>query len=140
MSGISAKGAIFAYESSTEPSTFSTIPGVGDFDLPVVGERDKIDVTSHDSAGDYEEKILGVIRTPTIQLKINKWDATNTHHASLVTRAKANTLTNFKVTTKDTKVRTFAGYVSSVVESQPVNGAISASVSIEITGAITDGA
>lgn len=140
MAGIAAKGAIFAYESSTEPSTFSTIPGIGDFDLPVVGERDKIDVTSHDSAGDYEEKILGVIRTPTISIKVNKWDATNTHHAALVTRAKANTLTNFKVTTKDTKVRTFAGYVASVVENQPVNGAISATISIEITGAISDAA
>lgn len=140
MSGIAAKGAIFAYKSSTEPSTFSTIPGIGDFDLPVVGERDKIDVTSHDSVGDYEEKILGVIRTPTISIKVNKWDATNTHHASLVTRAKANTLTNFKVTTKDTKVRTFAGYVASVVENQPVNGAISATISIEITGAISDAA
>lgn len=137
MAKMAAKGAIFAYESSTSPSTFSTLPGVGDFDLPLVGERDEIDVTSHDSVGDYEETILGVIRTPTITVPINGWDGSNTHHSAMVTRAQGNTLTNFKVTTKDTKIATFAGYVKSVVIGNPVNGALGATITVKPTGAIT---
>lgn len=140
MAKMAAKGAIFAYESSTSPSVFSTLPGVGDFDLPVVGERDEIDVTSHDSADDYEETVLGVIRTPSITVPINGWDGTNTHHAAMVTRAQANTLTNFKVTTKDTKAYTFSGYIKGVTIGNPVNGALSATLTVKPTGAITTAA
>lgn len=137
MAKMCAKGAIFAYESSASPSTFSTLPGVGDFDMPLVGERDEIDVTSHDSTGDYEETVLGVIRTPTITVPINGWDGSNTHHAAMVTRAQANTLTNFKVTMKDGMMATFAGYVKGVTPSNPVNGALNATITVKPTGAIT---
>lgn len=137
MAKMAAKGAIFAYESATSPSTFSTIPGIGDFDVPLTGERDEIDVTSHDSTGDYEETVLGVKRTPTMSIPVNGWDGTNTHHAALVTRAANNTLTNFKVTFKDTKIAAFAGYVKGVSIGNPVNGALGATLSIKVTGAIT---
>lgn len=137
MAKYAAKGALFQYESSTGPSVFTTVPCVGDFDMPVVGERDEIDITNHDSSGDYEETLLGVIRTPVIQIPITAWDGASTHHAAMVTRAQANTLTNFKVTTKDTKVHTFAGYIKGVTTSNPVNGALSATLSVKISGAIT---
>lgn len=137
MAKLAAKGALFQYESSTGPSVWSTIPCVGDFDMPTVGERDEIDITNHDSAGDYEETLLGIIRTPVLSIPITAWDGTGTHHAAMVTRAQANTLTNFKVTTKDTKAHTFAGYVKGVTSSNPVNGALGATLSIKITGAIT---
>lgn len=131
-----AKGAILAYESATGPSVYSTIPGVQDFDMPVVGERDEIDVTSHDSSGDYEETVLGIIRSPVISVPV-VWDGATTHHAAMVTRAQANTLTNFKVTTIDTKIHAFAGYIKGVTTSNPVSGALTATLSIKITGAIT---
>lgn len=137
MAKLAAKGALFQYESATGPSVWSTVPCVGDFDMPTVGERDEIDITNHDSAGDYEETILGIIRTPVLSIPITAWDGALTHHAAMVTRAQANTLTNFRVTTRDTKVHTFAGFVKGVTSSSPVNGALSATLSIKITGAIT---
>lgn len=138
MAKMAAKGAIVAYESATTPSSvFSTLPGVGDFDLPLVGDREEIDATSHDSTGDYEETVLGVIKTPSISIPIKGWDGADTHHAAMVTRAQANTLTNFKVTTKDTKVYTFAAYIKGITLSNPVNGLLSATLTIKPTGAIT---
>ncbi len=137
MAKYSAKSTLLQYESATGPSVFSTVPCIGDFDFPLVGQRDEIDVTNHDSAGDYEETLLGIIRTQEISLPVVAWDGASTHHAAMVTRAAAGTLTNFKVTTKDTKVHTFAGYVKGVNLSNPVNGALSATLVIKPTGAIT---
>lgn len=130
-----AKGSIFAYESATGPSVWSTIPAVGDFDLPLVGTKDTIDITSHDSTS--EEKLLGTARTATISVPIVTWDGTDTHHAAMRSRAVADTLTNFKVTHKDTKISTFAGYIKGVTLGQPVNGAFGATMEVEITGAVT---
>lgn len=137
MAKYAAKGLILAYESATGPSVFSTIPCVGDFDLPLMGERDEIDVTNHDSAGDYEETLLGVIRSPSINVPITAWDGVSTHHAAMVTKGQSNTLVNFKATMKDTKVATFSGYIKGVNVSNPVNGALSATLVIKPTGAIT---
>lgn len=137
MAKYAAKGLVLAYESATGPSVWSTIPCVGDFDLPLMGERDQIDITNHDSANDYEEKLLGIIRTPTLSVPITAWDGASTHHAAMLSRGVANTLTNFKATMKDTKVATFAGYIRGVSVSNPVNGALGATLSVEVTGAIT---
>jgi predicted secreted protein len=134
MAKLSAKGTVLAYENPA--STWNTIPGVQDFELPLVGEKDEIDVTSHDSAGGYEETVLGIARTAAFNVPI-VWDGTNAHHAALLTRAKADTLTVFKVTAKDTKVYQFSAYIKGISLSLPVNGAQSASVSIKPTGDIT---
>lgn len=134
MAKLAAKGTVLAYESAT--STYTTIPGVQDFDLPVVGSRDEIDVTSHDSSGDYEETVLGIIRTQEISVPM-VWDGTNAHHAAMLAHAQAGTSENFKVTAKDTKTYSFAAYVKAVNISFPVNGAQTATMTLKVTGAIT---
>ncbi len=131
-----AKGTILAYESSTGPSVFSTIPSVGDFDVPLIGTKDEIDVTTHDSAGGFEETILGIARTQSFTVPII-WDGTNTHHAAMQTRAANDTLTVFKVTCVDTKVLDFSGYIKGITLSNPVNGAFSATMEIKVSGNIT---
>lgn len=131
-----AKGTILAYESATGPSVWTTIPSVGDFDMPIVLEKESIDVTDHDSGG-YEEKLSGIGTAEIIDVPIVAWDGTNTHHAAMVTRAAADTLTNWKVTFKDTKVATFSGRIKSVKTSNPVRGAFGGALRIETTGAIT---
>jgi len=130
-----AKGTILAYESATGPSVWSTIPAVGDFDLPLIGTKDEIDITSHDSTS--EETMPGIARTPSISVPIITWDGTDTHHAAMRTRAAADTLTNFKITHTDTKVSTFSGYVKGITLGHPVNGAFGATIEIKITGAVT---
>ena len=136
MAKYAAKGTVFAYESSTGPSTFTTVACVDDFDLPLVPSKESIDVTNHDSGG-YEEKLSGIGVHQTLVIPVKAWDGASTSHAAMVTRSAADTLTNFKATLKDTKVATFAGYVRGVRTSNPVRGALSATIEIEITGAIT---
>lgn len=131
-----AKGTILAYESSTGPSVYSTIPSVGDFDVPLIGTKDEIDVTTHDSAGGFEETILGIARTQSFSVPLI-WDGTDTHHAAMRTRAAADTLTKFKVTCVDTKTLDFDGYIKGITLSNPVNGAFSATMEIKISGNVT---
>lgn len=129
---LAAKGTVLAYENPS--STWNTIPSVGDFDLPLVGTQDEIDVTSHDSTS--EEIVLGIARTQSFTVPI-KWLGTNTHHAYLRTAAAASTLLSFKVTCVDTKVCTFSGYVKGITLQNPVAGAFNANVEIKISGAVT---
>lgn len=136
MGRYAAKGTILAYESATGPSVWSTIPCTGDFDIPLIPEKESIDITSHDSAG-FEEKLIGIGILPTVSIPITAWDGASTHHAAMVTRAAADTLTNWKVTLKDTKVLTFSGYIKGITVSNPVRGAFTATMSLELTGAIT---
>lgn len=131
-----AKGTILAYESSTGPSVYSTIPSVGDFDVPLIGTKDEIDVTTHDSAGGFEETILGIARTQSFSVPLI-WDGTDPHHAAMRTRAAADTLTKFKVTCVDTKTLDFDGYIKGITLSNPVNGAFSATMEIKISGNVT---
>ena len=131
-----AKGTILAYESSTGPSVFSTIPSVGDFDIPLIGTKDDFDVTTHDSPGGFEEITLGTARTQSFTVPLI-WDGTNTHHAAMRTRAAADTLTVFKVTCVDSKVIDFSGYIKGITLSFPVNGAFSATMEIKISGNVT---
>lgn len=129
-----AKGTILAYESA--PAVYSTIPSVGDFDVPLIGTKDEIDVTTHDSAGGFEETILGIARTQSFSVPLI-WDGTNTHHAAMHTRAAADTLTKFKVTCVDTKTLDFDGYIKGITLSNPVNGAFSATMEIKVSGNVT---
>jgi predicted secreted protein len=136
MAKYAAKGTVLAYESATGPSVWSTIPCVGDFDLALVPVKESIDVTNHDS-GSFAESISGIGTQTTISVPIVAWDGASTHHAAMVTRSAADTLTNFKVTLKDTKVVTFAAYIKGINVSNPVRGALSATLEIEATGTIT---
>jgi predicted secreted protein len=134
MAKTAAKGTVLAYENPS--TTWNTIPNVGDFDIPLIGTKDEIDVTTHDSSGGFEETILGIARTQSFTVPLI-WDGTNTHHAYLRTAAAADTLVAFKVTCVDTKVLTFSGYVKGITLSNPVNGAFSATVEVKISGNVT---
>jgi predicted secreted protein len=136
MAKLAAKGTLLAYESSPSPSTYTTIPGVQDFDLPLVGTKDEIDVTSHDSVGGYEETILGIARTASFTAPI-VWDGTNTTHAALLAAAKADTVLKLRVTAKDTKVYSFNAYCKGITLGFPLNGAQVAQVEFKPTGDIT---
>lgn len=131
-----AKGTLFKYESSTGPSVFTTIPGVQDFSFPITGVRDEIDVTCHDSPGNFEETVLGVSRTQAFNVTI-VWDGQDTHHAALQTKCLAGTLVSFQVVTKDTNTHAFSGYIKQITPAAPVNGAYAVSMEVKPTGSVT---
>ena len=133
MSKYAAKGTVLAYENPG--ATWNTIPGVQDFELPL-GEKEEIDVTSHDSAGSDDESVLGINVREAFDVPM-VWDGSTTHHAALVTRKAADTATSFKVTARDAKVYTFTGLIKNIKISFPVRGAQMGTVTIKPTGSIT---
>jgi predicted secreted protein len=135
MAKYAAKGTVLAYLSATGPDVYSTIPGVQDFELPL-GEKEEIDVTSHDSSGSDDESVLGINVREAFDVPM-VWDGAATHHAALVTRKAADTATTFKITARDGKVYGFVGLIKSIKISFPVRGAQLATVTIKPTGSIT---
>jgi hypothetical protein len=131
-----AKGTILAYESATGPSVWSTIPSVDDFDAPATNDKEPIDSTDHDTGG-YETTETGIGLAKEVVIPIKAWDGKSTHHAAMVTRCNADTLTNFKITHRDTSICTFAAKILSVDISAPVRGLLGATIRLKTSGAIT---
>jgi len=63
--------------------------------------------------------------------------AADVQHALLRTNFAAQTQTNFKITLSDTTVITFASFITGFDHSGAVDGVYEASITLEITGAIT---
>lgn len=125
----SAKGTLLQYESSTSPSTFTTVPGVQDFTVPL-GEKDEIDVTTHDSPGGYEETVLGIGRLPTFNVPV-MWDGANTTHKAILAAHDADTALNLKITCVDLQVISGLAFVKTVSLNAPVNGKYDAGLSLK---------
>jgi len=125
----SAKGTLLQYESATGPSVFTTIPGVEDFTIPL-GEKDEIDVTTHDSPGGAEETVLGIARLPTFGVPI-MWDGANTHHKAIVAAYNADASMNLKITCVDGQVVSGLALVKTIGFNAPVNGKYDANVSFK---------
>lgn len=125
----SAKGTLLQYESATGPSVFTTFPGVQDFTVPL-GEKDEIDVTTQESAGGYEETVLGIGRLPAWTAPM-MWDGSNTHHKALVTAYNADATVNIKVTCVDGQTVTGPALVKTIALNAPVNGKYDATISFK---------
>jgi len=137
MAKYAARGALLQYESAED--TFTTIPGVKDFSVPL-GDTELIDVTSHDSAGGYAEFVAGIKDPSEFSVPI-VWDGTNTAHAALVTAHGAGTAVTFMVTGKESaaKTYTFDALVRNIEINWSIRGAQEATVTLKPTGAITVG-
>lgn len=137
MAKYAGKGAILAVATVAAPTVFTTIPGVKDFGFSL-GTPDQIDVTSHDSSGGYKEYVAGLIETKEFSPEI-VWDGAQAQHAALVAALQAGTVLNYKITGKESTPKTyaFAGLVTNIDYSWPLNGAQTATVTIKPTGAVT---
>jgi hypothetical protein len=130
-----ARGALLQYESET--ATFTTIPGVGDFTLPL-GEAEIYEEDSHDVTGGSVHKTTGKLMNQPFTVPVDVWDGSNTHHAAMAALLGSTATENFKVTAKDGKVYTFAAYVVGLEISHPKSGGESASLTLHPTGDITE--
>jgi hypothetical protein len=85
------------------------------------------------------EKIMGLADEGQLGFEMNYVPA-NTYHAALRAARAAHALTHFKLVFPDTGATewTFIGYVVNFTVSGGVNAPLKASVSIEISGAITE--
>lgn len=130
------QGMKISVSSSVSPDNFSDIPDVTNIGGPT-GSATVIDVTDFDSTA--KEKVMGLMDEGQVSLDIN-YRPDNTVHELLRAQRAAKALCLFKITFTDSApatTYTFSGYVTGFSVSGAVDSVLKASVTIEITGAIT---
>jgi predicted secreted protein len=117
-------------------SSYTTIAEVKDIDWGLT--RTIIDVTSHDSAG-WKEKRPGVKDAGAVSFDLNfiPQNATQSYSAGLLHDFVAGSLRDFEVVWSDGGGTTwsFTAIVKDFQPKGPVDAALSAKVTLEITGA-----
>lgn len=115
----------------------TTIAGVRTISGPSLS-LDTVDVTTHDSPNAWREFIATLIDAGEVTLDI-VWDPDDTTQISLRTDLIARTAVGYSVTMPDAtpQVWSFSGFVTAYQPNAPVDGELSASVTIKITGAVT---
>jgi hypothetical protein len=129
---------------TTEATSVQTIPGVAPVDIAAVKNIsgpglsvDTEDVTTHDSPAAFEEVVTTIIRSGTVSLDIEYDPAEATHSASaggVIYRLENLQYTWFRVTFPSSETWSFSGYVTGFNPSGPAAGALTATVTIKITG------
>jgi len=117
------------------PETFTTVPGATDITGPE-DSREIIDVTSQESAGDYNEKMSGTIDAGNCTFTVF-WDPANAVHAALYADLTGGAARSYQLYFPDAghKTCTFEGFVSSFKRTGNVKGMLTADVVLTITGA-----
>jgi predicted secreted protein len=117
----------------------TTIVEVGDIVGPAL-KMGTMDTTSHDSAGGWREFITTLKEGGQVTFPINYDPATTTHGiAGLLDDFADGTLQTFHITFTDTghTIWDFSAYVVGFTPSMPVEGKLSAAVTLQVSGAVT---
>ena len=133
MSKFAAKGAILKI---TVATVLTPVPNCGDISINL-GSVDRIDVTTHDSAGSTREYLNTWLGEGEISTTL-KYDPANATHEAI--RAALNgAAVSWSVILPDAGAATFAfnAHVTAFSVSAAVDGSLDASVTIKTTGAIT---
>ena len=119
------------------PEAFTTISEVRDISGPSLAV-DTEEVTNHDSAGGWEEYVATIKRSGEVTFDINYEPTETTHDAGtgLIADMEALTFRNWQLVFTDPVATTwsFAAYVTGFEPSAPVAGALSASVTMKLSG------
>lgn len=139
---LSSFGTLLKIGNGGSPETFTTIAEVRDISGPSFALATE-DVTNHDSAG-WREHIPTIIEAGEVSFDLNfKGDATQGFGSgSLYDDMVDKTKRNFQIVLpsgvgSSNDIGSFAAYVTGFELSAPVEGVLSASVTLMITGAVT---
>lgn len=134
-SAISSHGTLLKIHDGT--STYTTIAEVKDITGPSYEVRTE-EVTNHDSAG-WAEYVPTIIDGGEITFEVNYYSATTQDQVETDMLAKTKRLWNlvFPLPSSGTDTRAFAGYVTNNEISAAVEGILTHSLTIKITGAVT---
>lgn len=134
----SAYGTKIKMSDGGSPETFTEIPEVGDIKGPGI-KVNTIDVTTHGSAasGANEEFIAGTMNGGEVSFSVN-YIETDPMHVALIAVAQTRAKRNFqKVNPEGTKTMSFAGIVTEMSWSDPVNDKRQVDVTITVSGGLT---
>jgi hypothetical protein len=117
----------------TPGGSFLTIGELGDTAPPGLS-REEHDSTTHDD--DIDSYILGVLRRESLEFPINLLNANAAHSAAagLQKMIIDNVKTGFRFTYPDATVWIFSGGVSKFMPKTPVDGVLTADVTVRPTG------
>ena len=144
-----AYGLTFEYQDNV--SGFTALGDITDLSPPAV-TKDTIEVTSHGDSG-IRKYIGGLVDFGEVSITVN-YDPDNSAHADFRTLAEtanddpngtANTVAgieatnkSFRITYADTgaTVLKFAGIVTGFEQNAPIDGQLSATITIKVTGSV----
>lgn len=138
MAKTAAKGAALKLGNGASPEVFATIAYISQIQFPGAGP-DFIDVTTHDSASDYEEFVAGIIRTGEVTCR-GFYDSTHaTHGSSTGFTGLDGSIENYQLVFADTGAAqfAFAGILKFSLTAN-VEAANEFELTIRISGAITE--
>ena len=98
---------------------------------------DQVDVTSQESASGFREFIRGLVDPGTVTFDLF-YDGTDTSHKALMADiSSTDTPEPWKMVFPDTTELTFAAKTNGFEFTVPVDGALTVSVTLQVSGAIT---
>lgn len=117
------------------PETFTNVHELIAFEPPDV-QADDIEVSHLESPGGYKEYIRGMLDAGEVSFSIN-WDPTGrATHAQIRTDYAAGTSRNYRfVLPGAIETVTFPGYVKGLKRNVAPNGAITADITLKVSGA-----
>jgi hypothetical protein len=137
-SAMAAIGTLLQIGDGGAPEAFTTISEVRDISGPSLS-ADSADVTTHDSAGDFEESVPTILRTGEVTFAINFIPSNATHSAGtgLLADYSAKTQRHWQLViphSGGTVTWSFTGFVSNFNPSFNLADQVGADVGIKVSG------
>lgn len=132
-----AYGSLLKIGDGAGSETFTTIGELRNISGPSLS-ADVVDVSTHASPGAYREKIATLLDAGEITFTVNYIPTTATHNATtgILATYKNRTLRNWQLVFPDGSSTTwsFSGFVTGFQPSEPVDGELSADITITLSG------
>lgn len=124
-------------DGATPVESFANVPEVVEYEFPTP-TREEIDVTHHESPGEYREFIGSFKDAGSLTFTVN-WNPNNAIHKQLIDLFEAGTTVNWQVAfpVSPTKTAAFSAYVSSYQPMPPIDGALRAQFILRVSGQIS---
>lgn len=135
MTAVSSLGTLLKIGDGADPEVFTTIGAVKDISGPSI-KMGTTDASTHASLA--KEWVASIVDNGEVSFDIN-FDYSDTTHAGLMTDLNAGTLRNFEIILTDSGATQvdFTAIVTGYELSAPVEGILTASISLQISGPIT---
>jgi predicted secreted protein len=137
MAKYTAYGSLLQIADDAEnPTAWTTVPNVGSFGFPL-GIIERAEVTTHDSPGRFREYVKTMRDGGTLSVEL-VLDYNSAVHQRLMEATGSLSFERFKVIAPDgTELAEFNADVSlDGTSALPVDGAITASMELQVTGAV----
>lgn len=131
MAGIDGFGTAWAMDNNT--ATFTDVAELTSIDLLDI-EVDPIDVSSHDSTGQWREFVAGMKDGGELSMEVNYDPAL---HGTLFSAIGVSQGHRFTLPDGGAATITFDGFVSGMKAQAPYDDKLSATVTLKVSGAVT---